>query len=118
MFDVNFRGIDCRQVTMKLGSGIVTSQTLDVPVKVSGEKTVDECADGDDFYGKLLQIEFDNFGTVQRKGFTGFSYSGASPGCGYVGLVADGAGGVKAGAGKKYHVVSIDASNNKLWLDL
>jgi len=119
MFDVNYRGVDARHVSMKLGPVISASQALNVPVKVSDEKTVDACADGDDFYGKMTQTEFDGFGTVQRKGFATFTYSGASPGYGYVGLVADGAGGVKAGAGgKKYHVVSIDAANNTLTLDL
>jgi len=117
MFDVGFRGIDAREITMKLGAGIVANQTTDIPVKVSGEKTVDECADGDPIYGKLTHIEYDNFGSVQRKGFCEFAFSGAvAPG--YVGLVADGAGGVKAGAGQNFHVVSVDNVNSVLTLDL
>jgi len=118
MLDVGFSGIDTREVTMKLGNGIMNNKITGIPVKISADKTVDVCADRDQFFGKLTVIDTDGFGSVQRKGFCEFNYSGAVS-CGFIKIVADGNGGVKEhNSGQEYNVVSVDTVNNTLILDL
>ena len=74
--------------------------------KVSGSGTVVPCAAGDKFCGIVEGVRGD-YAAVQVAGFVEVAYSG-SVALGYVNLCADGNGGVKAGEGREYLVVSVD----------
>ena len=76
--------------------------------KVSGNGTVAPCAEGDRFCGVAEHVR-GNHAAVQVAGFAEVKVTGAV-GVGYVNLCADGQGGVKAGAGREYLVVSVDSS--------
>ena len=74
--------------------------------KVSGNGTVAPCAAGDKLCGLVEGVRGD-YAAVQVAGFAEVPYSG-SVALGHVSLCADGSGGVKAGAGREYLVVSVD----------
>ena len=74
--------------------------------KVSGNGTVAPCAAGDKFCGVAEHVR-GNHAAVQVAGFAEAAVSG-SLSAGYVSLCADGKGGVKAGSGREYLVVSVD----------
>ena len=74
--------------------------------KVSANGTVAPCAAGDKLCGIVEGVRGD-YAAVQVAGFAEVSYSG-SVALGHVSLCADGSGGVKAGAGREYLVVSVD----------
>ena len=74
--------------------------------KVSGNGTVAPCAAGDKLCGIVEGVRGD-YAAVQVAGFAEVPYSG-SVALGHVSLCADGSGGVKAGAGREYLVVSVD----------
>ena len=74
--------------------------------KVSGSGTVAPCGAGEKFCGIVEGVRGD-FAAVQVAGFATVAVSG-SVGVGYVSLCADGQGGVKAGAGREYLVVSVN----------
>ncbi len=74
--------------------------------KVSANGTVAPCADGEKFCGIVEGVRGDH-AAVQVAGFATVSVSG-TVNVGYVNLCADGAGGVKAGVGREYLVVSAD----------
>ena len=74
--------------------------------KVSGNGAVAPCAEGEAFCGVVESVR-GGFAAVQVAGFAGVAFSGALR-VGYVNLCADGQGGVKAGAGREYLVVSVD----------
>ena len=74
--------------------------------KVSAHGKVAPCADGDKFCGIVEHVR-GNHAAVQVAGFAEVGITGAV-GLGYVELCADGSGGVKAGAGREYLVVSVD----------
>ena len=74
--------------------------------KVSGSGKVAPCAAGDKFCGLVEGIRA-GFAAVQVAGFVTVKVSGAVN-AGYVNLCADGTGGVKAGSGREYLVVSVD----------
>ena len=74
--------------------------------KVSANGTVAPCAAGDKFCGVVEGVR-GNAAAVQVAGFAEVAVSG-SVGLGYVNLCADGNGGVKAGTGREYLVVSLD----------
>ena len=74
--------------------------------KVSANGTVAPCAAGDKLCGIVEGVRGD-YAAVQVAGFAEVPYSG-SVGLGHVSLCADGSGGVKAGAGREYLVVSVD----------
>jgi len=76
--------------------------------KVSANGTVAPCAAGDKFCGVVEGVR-GNAAAVQVAGFAQVKITG-SVGVGYVSLCADGAGGVKAGTGREYLVVSVDAN--------
>ena len=76
--------------------------------KVSGNGTVVPCADGDKFCGIVEHVR-GNHAAVQVAGFAEVACTGAVA-AGYVNLCADGNGGVKAGTGREYLVVSVDES--------
>lgn len=74
--------------------------------KVGANGTVAPCAAGDKFCGIVEGVR-GSFAAVQVTGFAAVPYSGTVS-VGYVNLCADGTGGVKAGAGREYLVVSVD----------
>ena len=74
--------------------------------KVSANGTVAPCAAGDKLCGIVEGVRGD-YAAVQVAGFAEVPYSG-SVALGHVSLCADGSGGVKAGAGREYLVVSVD----------
>ena len=74
--------------------------------KVSGNGTVAPCAAGDKFCGSVEHVR-GNHAAVQVAGFAEVKVTGAVS-VGYVNLCADGTGGVKAGTGKEYLVVSVN----------
>ena len=74
--------------------------------KVSGNGAVAPCAEGERFCGVVESVR-GGVAAVQVAGFAGVAFSGALN-VGYVNLCADGQGGVKAGAGREYLVVSVD----------
>ena len=74
--------------------------------KVSGNGAVAPCAEGERFCGEVESVR-GGVAAVQVAGFVTVSVTG-SLNVGYVNLCADGQGGVKAGAGREYLVVSVD----------
>jgi len=74
--------------------------------KVSADGTVAPCAAGDKFCGVVEGIR-GGHAAVQVAGFAEVAVSG-TVGLGYVNLCADGTGGVKAGTGREYLVVSVN----------
>ena len=74
--------------------------------KVSGNGTVAPCAAGDKLCGIVEGVRGD-YAAVQVAGFAEVRFSGTVA-LGHVSLCADGQGGVKAGTGREYLVVSVD----------
>ena len=74
--------------------------------KVGGNGLVVPCADGDKFCGVVEHVR-GNHAAVQVAGFAEVKVAGTVD-LGYVNLCADGTGGVKAGEGKEYLVVSVN----------
>ena len=74
--------------------------------KVSGNGAVAPCGAGERFCGVVESVR-GGVAAVQVAGFVTVSVTG-SLNVGYVNLCADGQGGVKAGAGREYLVVSVD----------
>ena len=74
--------------------------------KVSSNGTVAPCAAGDRFCGVAEHVRGAH-AAVQVAGFAEVKVTGAVS-VGYVNLCADGQGGVKAGSGREYLVVSVD----------
>ena len=84
--------------------------------KVSETGTVAPCAAGEKFCGVVEGIRGD-YAAVQMEGFAQVAISG-SVGLGYVNLCADGLGGVKAGTGREYLVVSVDEADHSAIIKL
>ena len=76
--------------------------------KVGGNGKVVPCAAGDKFCGIVESIR-GGFAAVQLEGFATVTVSG-SVNAGYVNLCADGNGGIKAGSGREYLVVSVNGN--------
>lgn len=74
--------------------------------KLGGNGIVAACAENDRFCGVVEGVR-GNYAAVQVEGFATVKFSG-SMSVGYVNLCADGNGGVKAGQGREYLVVSVD----------
>ena len=74
--------------------------------KVSANGTVAPCAAGEKFCGIVEGVR-GGYAAVQVAGFAEVAVSGSIT-LGYVNLCADGNGGVKAGTGREYLVVSVD----------
>ena len=74
--------------------------------KVSENGTVAPCAAGEKFCGIVEGVR-GGFAAVQVAGFAEVKYTGTMS-LGYVNLCANGQGGVKAGSGREYLVVSVD----------
>ena len=75
--------------------------------KLGSDGSVTACAAGDKFCGIVEGVR-GGFAAVQMEGFATVSITGAVN-LGYVNLCADGAGGVKAGSGREYLVVQVNA---------
>ena len=76
--------------------------------KVSGNGRVVPCAEGEKLCGIVEHVRGAH-AAVQVAGFAEVKITGTVS-AGYVNLCADGIGGVKAGAGREYLVVSVDNS--------
>jgi hypothetical protein len=100
--NVSFEEIGRLAVTFAAGETLAAGQVC----KVSGNGAVDACAEGEDFCGIAEGVR-NGVAAVQVAGFATVAVSG-SVGVGYVSLCADGQGGVKAGSGREYLVVSVD----------
>ena len=74
--------------------------------KVSGNGAVAPCGAGERFCGVVESVR-GGVAAVQVAGFVTVTVTGGLN-VGYVNLCADGQGGVKAGAGREYLVVSVD----------
>ena len=74
--------------------------------KVSGNGKVAPCAEGEKLCGIVEHVR-GGHAAVQVAGFVEVKVTGAVD-VGYVNLCADGTGGVKAGEGKEYLVVSVN----------
>ena len=74
--------------------------------KVSGNGKVAPCAEGEKLCGIVEHVR-GGHAAVQVAGFAEVKYTGTIS-LGYVNLCADGQGGVKAGSGREYLVVSVD----------
>jgi len=100
--NVSFEGIGYLSATFAAESG----QAGQV-CKVTADGTVAPCGENEAFCGVMEGIRGGITG-VQLHGFATVSYTGSAPNLGYCNLAADGNGGVKAGSGKEYLVVSVD----------
>ena len=100
-----FEGIGCWSATFACGSGAAEGRM----VKISGNGQVSACADGDSFAGMADAVSRDGLAcSVTLGGMVTALYTGAAPALGWTALAADGAGGVKAAAGRSCLVVSVD----------
>lgn len=99
MKSISFEGIGAVVATF----GVEESVPMGQVVKLSEGKTVGPCEAGDKFVGVVFDCDTP-LASVQVKGFTTLACTGAVD-LGYSTLVADGSGGVKAGAGESYLVV-------------
>lgn len=122
MWGIDFSGIGTAIITLLSAVGLVPADEGKVG-KVSANDTIDLCDAEDIFYGVIQKVDLGGgVAAVQRKGFKEVTFSGAAPSVGYVELVANGAGGVKAPAeadtGRMYDVVRVDAVGGTLVLDL
>ena len=82
--------------------------------KGSANGTVAPCAAGEKFCGIVEGVR-SGFAAVQVEGFAEVAVSG-TVNAGYVNLCADGNGGVKAGSGREYLVVSVNADTATIML--
>ncbi len=99
MKSISFEGIGAVVATF----GVAESVPMGQVVKLSEGKTVEPCEAGDKFIGVVFDCD-SPLASVQVGGFTTLPCTGAVE-LGHTTLVADGNGGVKAGAGASYLVV-------------
>lgn len=99
--NVSYEEIGRLAVTFADG-GVAAGQVC----KVSGNGKVAPCADGEKLCGVVEGVR-GGHAAVQVEGFVSVAFSG-SVSLGYVNLCANGTGGVKAGEGREYLVVSVD----------
>lgn len=111
-FDVSFEGVKEDPTFL---SALTRGTDEGKVVKVSANKTVALCSDGDNFIGVVKTIDkADKAAVVQIKGFVTVGYSVFTPTIGLCELDADGAGGVSKTGSVKYWVVDVDTSNTKV----
>ncbi len=89
----SFEGIGAVVATFSAGDGVKGGQV----VKLTAADTVGTCGDGDGFCGVAMEPRRGG-AAVQLKGFAQVPCTGDLP-VGWCGLVADGAGGVRAASG-------------------
>ena len=86
--------------------------------KMEENGKVAPCADGEAFIGVMEGLRKGVCG-VQLHGFAEVGYTGTAPAVGYVGLAANGSGGVKVSAsGRSHLVVSVDENEMKAIIEL
>ena len=103
---ISFEGIGQWAATFACGRELAEGQV----VKVCGNGTVDDCADGDGFCGVTMAVDGDGGAcAVIMGGMVTVPYSGSDPALGWSALCADGTGGIKVDtAGQKHQVVDVD----------
>ncbi len=107
MSKVSFEGIGEVAATFWAEGEVQAGQV----VKVSGNAAVKACADGEKFCGVALGSPKGGCVAVQTGGFAQVKCADSAVTVGYVGLAADGQGGVKkAEGGKEYLVVADDGA--------
>jgi hypothetical protein len=116
---VGFKGIGQEIVTYL--SALTRGTDEEKVVKVSANKTVALCSDGDDFHGQVITIDAkDADAGVQIVGFITVAYTGTNPTAGLGRkFVANGAGGVRLDdIGRGYDVVDVDTTKKLVtfWL--
>lgn len=106
--NISANGFFDHTLTLQASSAIPAGH----PVKLTGNYTVADTADGENFCGVLLSY-CDGVCAVQLKGAVTLSYSGAAPSVGSASLVSDGNGGVKSSeSGTAVLVLSVDVTAN------
>lgn len=109
----SYKGIGESAATFGVASG--NTIALGEVAKVSANSTISACASGDKFAGVVL-ARHGNCAAMQFYGIATVACSGTAPAPGFVSLVADGNGGVKAGSGREYLVIA--AENNTVTIVL
>lgn len=118
MLGVSFNELETDDITFLLAAGIERTDEGKV-VKISANGTVDLCADGDIFFGKLAKVDTSpDAGAVRCCDCcVEVAYSG-NPGLNYQHLVADANGGVRPVAGdevgRPMFVLTIDSAAHTL----
>ena len=85
--------------------------TAGEPCKIVADRTVSQCASGNDFMGVVLHVR-GKVATVAIRGFVTVAYSGTAPAVGSTALVGDGSHGLTTGdAGTVRTVVCRDQDN-------
>lgn len=110
---ISFQSIDQACVTFTSYNAVENQL-----VKMSGHGIVSDCYSGDDFCGLAVHRR-GNYCSVQLEGFVTVGYTGNLPALGWVGLIANGEGGVKTSDnGRTYLVVSCDSTNQTVTFKL
>ncbi len=109
---VSFNGYDKKILTFKKGISV----TIGSPVKISGNNTVVDCSDEDNFCGIAISIKNDYVG-VQMRGYVSSTYSGTTtPTVGYSKICADGSSAFKPDStnGKNVLIVEVNSTDKTL----
>jgi hypothetical protein len=109
---VSFEEIGCVRASFA-AEGSAAGQVC----KMAQSGKVTPCGDGESFIGVLESVR-KGVGCVLLHGFAELPCTGQVPGVGYVKLAANGVGGVKAGSGREYLVVSVDEAAGKIIVEL
>ena len=109
---VSFEEIGCVRASFIADSG-EAGQVC----KMAENGKVAPCGDGESFIGVVESLR-KGICCVKLHGFEELPYTGQAPAVGYVKLVANGVGGVKAGSGREYLVVSVDETAGKITVEL
>lgn len=85
-------------------------------VKISGGGTAGNCSAGDRFCGVAVSVSHDGGAcSVALGGFVIAAYTGTAPAVGWIGLSADGNGGVKSDdAGRSYLVADVNPDDKTI----
>ena len=111
--EISFEGIGQKTSATFLQSGL-TKADNGKTVKISADKTVELCADGDKIAGIIDSVE-PGAVSVKLDGFFTLPYTGTAPGLGYEKLSGNGSGGVKVDAsGMDVRVVSVNTTSSEV----
>ena len=111
--DISYEGIGQTVATFNCSGEIEAG----IPVKISGNASVDVCADGGAFNGVTAAAADGGIVPVIMRGFIKLPYSGTAPTAGNGVIAADGDGGVKtASAGRSLTVIDVDTANSTVVL--
>jgi hypothetical protein len=119
MSTVKLTGIDTNPTL--LADSLTRGTDEGKPAKISDNKTAALAADGDEFYGTIQSISEDEaVCVIKNRGIITLPYTGTAPSVGYGDLVANGAGGVKKGAGtnQMFWIFDVDTTNGTVTFDL